>query len=219
MELIICLPTYNEEESIQYMIDELRSNGFNFFVSDAGSTDNTVAIAEKNNVEVFGREGRGKGNGIKSALKIARMRGADYVGFIDCDGTYPSHAFTGMMKMAEGNYDMIIASRQFKDLNLRARVAFIFFNTLLNTLFGSRYKDIHSGMRILKVDRFDGKLLAKNFDTEAEMCAYAALNGYKCGDYDIPYYKRIGKTKVGNIVFFEIAAAVFKYWWKNRVRK
>lgn len=201
------------------MIDELRRNGLDFFVSDAGSADKTVAIAKENNVEVFGRETPGKGSGIKSALAIAHKRGADYVGFIDCDGTYPSQAFEGMMKMAEGNYDMIIASRQFKDLNLRARVAFIFFNTLLNTLFGSRYKDIHSGMRILKVDRFDGKLFAKNFDTEAEMCAYAALNGYKCGDYDIPYYKRIGTTKVGNMVFFEITAAVLKYWWKNRFKK
>ena len=45
--LLVCLPTYNEEDSIVLMIEQLRSTGYDFIVCDGFSKDDTVALEPK----------------------------------------------------------------------------------------------------------------------------------------------------------------------------
>ncbi len=56
-ELSIIIPTINEEKTIGFLIDEINSRGNQFvekeiIIADAGSTDNTVQIAEKSGARV-----------------------------------------------------------------------------------------------------------------------------------------------------------------------
>ena len=52
-QVIVCLPTRNEVESIEIMIDKIRALELPLFISDANSTDGTLDIAQQKGVEVF----------------------------------------------------------------------------------------------------------------------------------------------------------------------
>src|SRR3989344_9270215 len=84
MKAVVCLPTRNEKDSIQLMIDSITKLGLPLFISDESSTDGTIAIAEKNNVPVYQRDGSGKGYGMKKAGEGARQLGYDVLVTIDC---------------------------------------------------------------------------------------------------------------------------------------
>src|SRR3989338_10180008 len=92
MNAAVCLPTRNEKENIQYMIDRLKPLGYPIFVSDEHSKDGTIEIAKKNKIPVYQREGSGKGYGVRKALEVAKQKGYDVLVFIDCDRTYPPEA-------------------------------------------------------------------------------------------------------------------------------
>src|SRR3989339_153104 len=89
LKTCVILPTKNEEESISYMIDEIKKLNLPIIVIDEHSTDKTIEIAKSKNVEVFQREGSGKGAGVISAVNIAHKKGYDIMVLIDCDATYP----------------------------------------------------------------------------------------------------------------------------------
>ena len=50
MKAIVCLPTRNEKDSIQAMIDQIQALHLPLFISDQNSTDGTIALAQKNHI-------------------------------------------------------------------------------------------------------------------------------------------------------------------------
>lgn len=213
--LLICLPTFREEQSIEKMIDQIRSLNYQLIITDGGSDDRTVQIAMNKGVEVMLRPGLGKGAGIIQVLDYALSEGYEAVGFLDCDMTYPVRALPKMEEELLKGADMVVGCRPFTKIVFLNRLANRLFTALINLLFWGSLRDSQSGMRILRTKQFAGKLEAKNFDIETEISCLALRNKLLICQIDIDYYERVGESKVSFWDAFIIISRIFKESFKS----
>ena len=212
MNAIACLPTYNEVESIELMIDAIEALGLPLFVTDGGSTDGTRDIISKKGIELFDREkGSGKGAGIQKALDVAKEKGYEWIVFTDCDMTYPVDSIPNLLAVCE-DQDMVVGVRSMQDIAFLRRLGNLLFIGLINTLFRAKLTDVVSGMRAVKVSSFQGKLNSLNFEPEIEMTCMALKKGYKIKEIPISYRSRKGKSKIGLSDLFVLVNRIFKEW-------
>ena len=195
LKTCVVLPTYNEEESIAQMINAIRKLNLPLFVMDEHSRDKTEEIAKSLGVEVYQREGSGKGAGLISAINLAGQKGFDIIVIIDCDSSYPVEDIPKLLEYIP-EYDMVIGSRNLNDVEFSHRIGNIIHTQAINILFNSRLKDINSGMRAIKVKRMSGLLNANGFDIEAQITIKAIKNKFKIKEIPIKYKERLGQSKI-----------------------
>ena len=195
MKVVVCLPTRNERESIQEMIDEIKKLGYNIFISDSQSTDGTQEIAKKNNVEVYQRDGIGKGFGIQKAVQVAASKGYDVLVILDCDKTYPPKYIPELLRFFP-EYDVVMGVRDMSDISFSHRWPNVVHTQSINVFYGGHLHDINTGMRALKVEKFKGILTAKGFDIEAQMSLLAVKKKMKIKEISVEYLKRAGESKI-----------------------
>jgi len=212
-KVVVCLPTKNERNSVQYMIDSIRSLGYNLFISDANSTDGTIEIAKKNKIPIYQRDGPGKGFGIRKALQIAKEKGCDILVLIDCDKTYPTEYIPIMLKYMP-KYDMVVGARNLKEIKPFHRLPNKIHTLAINLLFGANLKDINSGLRAFKVNKFK-RFYSKGFDIEAEITVKALKNRLKIKEIPIRYKKRVGHSKIKIKDGFLILSRIIKERFTN----
>ncbi len=194
MKVVVCLPTRNEHKSVQFMIDSIKKLGYDVFISDEHSSDGTIEIAKKNKVPVYQRDGLGKGFGIKKALQTAKEKGYDILVLIDCDKTYSTEYIPSMLKYMQ-KYDMVVGARSLKEIKPFHRLPNKIHTLAINILFGGNLKDINSGLRAFKVNKFK-KFNSKGFDIEAEITTKALKNRLRIKEIPIKYKKRVGHSKI-----------------------
>jgi dolichol-phosphate mannosyltransferase len=202
---IVCLPTYNEAKNIEFMIGKIKQLKLPVFVSDQNSNDGTQEIAKKNAVPVYQREGNGKGCGVQTAIKVARQKGYDFLVLIDCDKTYPTEMLPKLLSYIK-THDMVIGARSFSDVRLAHRLPNRFLTLLINILYGGRYSDINSGMRVVNINKL-GKIDAKGFDIEAQICIRALKRGLRIKDIPVSYSQRRSskiRLKDGFVILWRI---------------
>ena len=127
----IVIPCYNEEESLPYLANTLRSVeqrletvGFatNFVFIDDRSTDSTFEKltelfgSEKNVTIVRHEENKGVAAGIMSGIREAKT---GIVASMDCDCTYDPHELARMLPLLGDGVDMVTASPYHKDGGVR----------------------------------------------------------------------------------------------------
>ena len=211
MKIQAALMTKNEEESILCMIDELRKIGMtDIFLVDEYSTDRTVALAKEANIPVYQREGKGKGYGVKMAIEIAANNGCDLLVLPDCDCTYPPREIPRLLNYFP-EYDMVVGARDLKRrVVFSHRIVNYLHTWTINLLFRARLKDINSGMRIIKIDKFKGLLEGCGFDIEAQMTTRALKKKYSIKEVPISYERRRGKSKIRAWGAFVILKRILK---------
>lgn len=129
----IIMPTLNEAEGIVLTLQSLqlfRSEGHELIVVDAGSDDNTVALAKPLADQVISSE-RGRAMQMNAGAKLAR---GDILLFIHADTTLPENAMTLMCEGLQqtgkcwGRFDLRLSGRQLllriveRLINLRSRL-------------------------------------------------------------------------------------------------
>ena len=209
MKPIVCLPTRNEIESIDFMIDKIKGLGLELFISDSNSTDGTQEAARNKGIEVYNRKGEGKGYGIREALEIAHEKNCDVLVLIDCDSTYPVEAIPVLLNFFP-EYDLVVGARKMDAISLGRRLANLFFTTMINVLFGASLSDVNSGLRLLKVEKFLDKLDAKGFDIESQIVCRALKDKQKIKEITINYNDRTGTSKVRFMDSFVVGEMILK---------
>ena len=122
--LSIVIPTYNEKENIQKLLEkiqeEFKKNNINgeIIIVDDGSPDGTGEIAERlrkkyKNLKVFHRSGKlGLSSAVLEGWKIASM---NILGVMDADLSHPAEKISEMYRLIENNEaDLVIGSRYVK---------------------------------------------------------------------------------------------------------
>lgn len=208
-KVIVCLPVYNEESSVGGMIEEIRQSGWDVFITDGGSTDNTIAIAEQKGVRVLMRKGKGKGFGMKQGIDFAEKENYDILVFIDCDMTYPVNKIGELVALV-GTCDMAVGARKMSMVDFVRRVANYLFTGWINFLFGTKFKDTQSGLRAVNVKRFIDVITAQGFDVETEIMCKAIKRCYKVTEVEIDYFPRVGKSKANFTDSFLVILQAFK---------
>ena len=207
-EVEVVIPTLNEGASIGEVIQGIKRLNFtlpvdvSILVVDGGSTDNTLEVCKKENINLITQQGRGKGSAMKQALDVSN---ADILVFMDGDGTYsPSDLELLLRPLLEGTADMVVGSRTIDVRNKRAvtrlnRVGNKLFNKSINFALGSSVSDSLSGYRAIYRKVFDNFILfSHEFEIEVEITVEALENGLRIVEVPVSYRtrKELARTKL-----------------------
>ncbi len=217
-QLTVIVPTKNEEEAIGKVLDELLKVGIpakNIIVVDGHSTDRTREIASSYNVKVVLQRGRGKADAVKQGIELSAT---PFVAIIDGDYTYPAKHIPEMLEKIAGNNDCgeIIGARLRGRENIPAvnRLGNWVLTRFFNLLFGSRLKDVLSGLYIVRRSLLDHILFeTKGFSIEVEIAAHVIGSGYQVCEHPIEYRKRLGEKKLSIRHGFEIFRDIIRLSW------
>jgi dolichol-phosphate mannosyltransferase len=194
-EVCILIPTLDEEKSIESVITDFQSLGFNnVFVMDGNSKDKTIDIAREKGAKVEIQTGKGKGLAIQQAFKMIKE---EVIVTIDGDGTYlPSDVEKLLEPIQRDEADHVIGNR-FADYETGAFTRLnLFGNKMLNKLFGLAYgvllEDMLSGYRAIKKEAIRELDLNKlGFEIEAEMTIESVKKNIRMTEVPITYRPRI----------------------------
>jgi polysaccharide deacetylase family protein (PEP-CTERM system associated) len=130
-EVTVVIPCYNEQESLPYLANTLRSveeqlaeGGYavNFVFVDDRSTDETLALltelfGEWENVRIIPhKQNWGVAAGILTGVRSAKT---EIVCSMDCDCTYDPHELLRMLPLLDDGVDLVTASPYHKDGGVR----------------------------------------------------------------------------------------------------
>jgi len=152
----IVLPAKNEEVGIAKtlpLIRELHPEAEIIVVND-GSSDGTAAIANsvRDVICISHPVSIGNGGAIKTG---AREASGDIIVFMDADGQHDPHDIERLIEPFDNGYDMVVGARERSSQAswLRA-VANQLYNRLASSMTGFEIKDLTSGMRAVRRDKF-----------------------------------------------------------------
>lgn len=151
-DLLIVVPCYNESKSLEMVITDLRTNGFeNIVVIDDGSHDESREIAVKNNVTLLKHPiNIGLGGALSTGLIYAKENNYTYAITFDSDGQHKSEDAINIYKeLIKGVNDIVIGSRleEMKKNKLSRYLMNRVGDFILLIMHGIKFGDTQSGLR------------------------------------------------------------------------
>jgi len=207
-EILIILPTLNEEPTIGRVIDEiprkaLEGAGYKVrvLVVDGNSTDRTREIAEAKGASTIIERRRGKGIAVSRALSTLK---ADFIFMLDADFTYPAGYIPDMLKLLESHQAVIgsrMRGRRERGAMSRLNLAGNYLLSLIATVFyGKKISDVCSGFWGFRGEVVKNlHLRASAFDLEAEIFSQLARRGYSIAEIPVDYRRRLSPPKLRSL--------------------
>jgi dolichol-phosphate mannosyltransferase len=198
MKLSVIMPVFNEESTIEKIIDRVRKVNIDkqIVIVDDGSTDRTREILKKwkdENIRViYHRRNQGKGSAIRTAIpyiegKVTIIQDGD----LEYD---PQDYHTLIRPILDGKAKVIYGSRFLKfnkPIYLRFLLGNKFLTWLINLLYHSRITDSYTCYKAFETDVLRSLTLrAKRFEFEAEVTVKLLNKGYKLHEVPISYSPR-----------------------------
>jgi glycosyltransferase involved in cell wall biosynthesis len=190
----VVLPCLNEAAAIAGVIAGFRAAlpAADIYVIDNASTDGTAEVAERTGARVLTEPQRGKGNAVRRAFAAID---ADIYVLADGDGTYDATRAPELVDaLVDKRLDMVVGARR-KTADEAYRSGHEFgnraFNRALEAAFGSNFRDILSGYRVLSrrfVKSFPA--MSDGFEIETEMSVHAILLRMPTLEVDCDYGAR-----------------------------
>jgi polyprenyl-phospho-N-acetylgalactosaminyl synthase len=154
-ELYIVIPAYNEEKSIDVVVNGLKKASYNkIVVVDDGSKDKTYDVAKKAGAVVLQHfMNRGQGAALKTGIDAAVLLGADIVITFDADGQHQAKDILKLVEPVEkGEVDVALGSRFLggaKNMPFLRRVFLKGGAVIIWIFYGIWLTDSHNGFRAL----------------------------------------------------------------------
>jgi len=205
-DVTIVIPTFNEEEAIGLVLDEVRAAGYeNVLVIDGYSLDGTLKVAENRGVQIIQQNGRGKTGALRTAVDYVKT---PYMLVIDGDYTYCAKDIERFLNHG-GRYVHVIGIRDRTSIGWVHRFGNWVITRVFNLLLGASFSDVCSGMYLLKTDvAKELELQSSGFRTEVEVIAQTLING-NVTEVPVSYRSRVGKRKLSTWRHgFEILVAI-----------
>jgi Glycosyl transferase family 2 len=222
-EAVVILPTLNEEHGLERTLSEIPFDRFQdpnhrvvTFVIDGGSTDGTVAVAQRWGIPVFRQTTRGKGAAVLEALKWARDAGVAHAVLLDADATYPPQVIVPALRLLREGTGLVLGVRRpvggppRRLVDLLHRVGNVALSYLATVITGKPVLDICSGFWGVSTEMFERLGVGTGeFAIEAELVMKAVRAGVDVTQIPIEYRQRIGESKLhtfrdGGAIFLSI---------------
>ena len=236
---LIIIPTYNEKENIEKIINTIFSleKDFHILIIDDGSPDGTAKIVKrlqkKYNKNLFLEERKGKlglGTAYIHGFKWALRKTYEYIFEMDADF---SHNPKDLIRLYKADSDLAIGSRYIKGVNIVNWP----MSRLLMSFFASKYVKLITGMpvhdstagfkcykrKVLETIQFD-KLQFVGYAFQIEMKFKTWKYNFKITEVPVIFTDRTeGTSKMSGGIFFEAFIGViqmkiksyFRSWKKN----
>ena len=194
-KISIILPAKNEEAGLSRTLPRLREQmpDAEIVVVDDGSTDTTALVASENGARVVASPySMGNGAAIKRG---ARAASGTILVFMDADGQHdPADIQKLLAKLSQG-YDMVVGARDSSgQASVHRGLANRFYNWLASRMTGFEVKDLTSGFRAVRADRFREflHLLPNGFSYPTTSTMAFFRSAYPVAYVPIPVAKRVG---------------------------
>lgn len=204
----VVMPCLNEEETLgtciqkaQNTLEELGIQG-EIIVADNGSTDASVAIAERLGACVVHQPLRGYGAAYLAGITAAK---GQYIVIGDSDDTYDFTDLERFIAPLRDGCDFIIGNRLKGEIlpgampKLHRYLGNPVLTGILNLLFRSGVSDAHCGMRSFTREAYQRmKLQTTGMEFASEMVIKAIKTDLKIKEIPITYYPRKGESKLNS---------------------
>ncbi len=162
VKLIIQIPCYNEEETLQTTLNDLPKtvNGIDeieILVINDGSTDNSANIARNWSAKILDiKPNKGLANAFRSGLQEALQLGADIIVNTDADNQYSAKDIERLVQpILNGEADIVIGARDIKnvkDFSPLKKILQKIGSAVLRLISSTRVEDAPSGFRAFSKD-------------------------------------------------------------------
>lgn len=170
--VLIIIPAYNEEESIENTVNVLKTAGHDFIVVNDGSTDNTLKKLQKTHCPYINLPfNLGIGGAMQTGYKYAYEKGYDIAVQFDADGQHDISYIKDLINpikeqkanLTIGSVFIDKSSRNLRSSRIR-KFGIKTLSTIIYIFSGKRVHDITSGFRA--ADKKVIKLFAENYPLE-----------------------------------------------------
>jgi hypothetical protein len=202
----VVMPCLNEEEAIGPCIEKIQRTfaaaGLDgeIVVCDNGSTDASVAIAERMGARVVHQPHRGYGNAYLKGFASARGR---YLVMGDADDTYDFTMIPEFLHALNGEgFEFVTGSRYLAGGDEHITMLHRYFGNpaltrILNLLFGTRYTDVYCGFRAFSRRAYDRiQPVSPGMEFNLELAINAGLAGLRTKEIPIVLAPRKGESKL-----------------------
>ena len=222
MNALIIIPTYNENQNINTLINRIRElkTEFNLeiLIVDDASPDDTAGTILKLQVNddklhlINRRKKLGLGSAYCNGFNWAIENNFDYIIQMDADLSHNPNDILKFLKKIN-NYDVIIGSRYKTGVNvvnwpLRRLILSYLANFYARFITGLNIYDLTSGFKCIKVDvlkKIDiNKIKSEGYSFQIEVNCLCHNKGYSILEVPIIFYDRaIGKSKMSKKIIIE----------------
>ncbi len=226
---LVIIPTYNEKENVEKMIQSVfsLSEVFHILIIDDGSPDGTSDIVKKqmtiypDKLFLVQRKGKqGLGTAYIHGFKWALEKNYEYIFEMDCDFSHNPNDLIRLYKAcAEEGADVAIGSRYVKGGKVknwdRKRLLLSYFASIyVRMVLGIKIKDTTAGFKCYKrkvLETIDlEKIRFVGYAFQIEMKYTAWLHGFKIKEVPITFIDRqFGTSKMSSKIFKEAFLGVF----------
>ncbi|KGI77253.1 glycosyltransferase family 2 protein [Oleiagrimonas soli] len=151
----IILPAKNEAVALAELLPHLRSlqPEAEIIVVDDGSSDDTAALCLRHDVQCLSSPySMGNGAAVKRGARAAR---GDVLVFMDADGQHDPNDIPKLLAKLDDGFDMAVGARDWEgQAGVGRGVANGFYNWLASRITGHRVRDLTSGFRAVRADKF-----------------------------------------------------------------
>ena len=196
MKYSLIIPIYNEEQTLNKLLTELKSfqNSFHVILVNDGSTDNSGSILrnQKSFKVIHNSKNMGKGYSLISAMKIVSSKN---VILMDGDLEIDLRSIPKLVKEFEKNNNYVIVGKRWnKESNYKASIntyGNYLINYIFNMLYGTELTDVLCCVKIIKKDLLRNmKLRSIGFNIEMEIMAKLVTRNIKILEQDVLYNRR-----------------------------
>lgn len=182
-ETCVIIPTYNNQKTLQRVIDGVLNFTQNIIIVNDGSTDETFSILQKypQLTQVHFSENKGKGVALREGFKKAKQLNYNFAITIDSDGQhFPNDIPLFWKALEEEKRDvLLIGSRNMNQDGVPKKSSF--GNKFSNFWFwfetDIKLDDTQSGYRLYPLNSIPKKFFTRKFEFEIEVIVRAAWNG------------------------------------------
>ena len=219
---LVIIPTYNEKENIQKMVDKVFSlqPPFDVLIIDDGSPDGTAQIVKTlqekytDKLHLLQREGKqGLGTAYIVGFKWAIEKKYDYIFEMDCDFSHNPDDLPRLLNACENGADVAVGSRYIKGGKVKnwplGRVMMSYFASVyVRAILWINIRDTTAGFKcykrhVLETINLD-KIKFMGYAFQIEMKYAAMQKGFKIVEVPITFVDRIeGVSKMSSKIFKE----------------
>ncbi len=232
MKALLIIPTYNEMENIQRLLDILLKGNqdLEILVLDDNSPDGTARVVkemmeQETRIHLIERPGKmGLGSAYVTGFKYALQKDFEFIMEMDADFSHNPDDVPRLLEAAQ-KCDLVIGSRYSNGVNIINWP----FKRLLISYFASKYVRIITSMpikdptggfkcfrrKVLESINLD-KILSDGYAFQIEMNFRAWAKGFRIKEVPIVFTERInGVSKMSRNIVWEAAWMV----WHLQIRK
>ncbi len=222
---LVCVPTYDERENLERMIDALDAvrepDGASgeVLVIDDSSPDGTGELAEALAASrpwlhvLHRRHKQGLGRAYLDGFRWALARDFDYVLEMDCDFSHDPRAVPSLLAPARASADLVLGSRycpggRVENWGRTRRVISGAGCLYARTLLGVGVRDLTGGYKCFRRAVLEaielGAVDAQGYQFQIEMTYRALLLGFEVVEVPITFADRVaGGSKMSRSIVFE----------------